>query len=108
MISGDCGGVHRYLAELVTKSERYDGAEGIAEVKEQDPAGRSELVCTYVGKLERVQMVCDRWLELFQNQPQHGAIFFTPKRIVHPKMKIRSDGLLAHGLYGLVYYTYEY
>lgn len=37
MISGDCGGVHRYLAELVTKSERYDGVEGIAEVKEQDP-----------------------------------------------------------------------
>lgn len=32
---GDCGGVHQYCAELVTKPERH--FEGTGEVKEQDP-----------------------------------------------------------------------
>jgi len=31
---GDCGGVHRYCAELVTKPERH--VEGIGEVQAQD------------------------------------------------------------------------
>lgn len=32
---GDCGGVHRYRAELVTKSERH--VKGTEEVEVQDP-----------------------------------------------------------------------
>lgn len=56
---------------VLRPSESYDGVEAIAEVKKQNPdwdanfnwvgvACRSELACTFVGKLQRVQMVCDR------------------------------------------------